>query len=500
MRYLFYFYSCYSPTMFSGLLDEAIEFAKDPNNSVLFVYCGGIHEMCLFNTNGSKPLCSLCSHCTSKVVRAFGLEPKPLADYLNKDDIKYNKFDYESVEDLRAITYRNVLIGMSVYSNYITCTRNLSALINSNSKRYFDAHLRQSARMVDAVYNLLDSFNPDVVYTYNGRFEEVRPFYDICSHEGRNYVLSEVFPKSASEWNKIQFYNHLPLDIDYFNELREYCWTHYDMSEEDKIALGNKFYENRRNSVFSGDKLYVKDQVIGKIPPMDPAKINIAIMNSSEDEFASIGGEWENLKLFDNQLQGILFLLNNAPSNVHFFIRIHPNLKDVKYKYHTALWDLEKQFGNVSVIRGDSDISTYSLIDAVDKVICFGSTVGIESAYWGKPSILLGPSFYYYDDVCYVPKSKDDLLSLLSQDLPAKRNLNLQKYGAYIINSDPIILPEKNIPCVANSRSFLGIHYHSCPIIKFWCGEKMTGWIIAVLRALFGVSLFNRYSIPTEEL
>ncbi len=486
--------------MLGGLLDEAIELAKDPSNKVLFLHCGGIQNMCLFNREGSKPLCSLCSHTTSKVIRGYkNIESKSLREFIPNDIIKTPEFSYDNVEELRAVSYRGVAIGLSVHSNYITCTRNLNVAINENSRSYFDCHLNQCVRMVDAVYNVFDQFKPDIVYTYNGRFEEVRPLYDICEGLGIHYVLSEVFPTGTPRWYKVQYDNHFTLDIKYFVELREYCWNHYKLSEQEKIALGKSFFERRRNAEFAGDKIYVKNQIAGKIPPINPKKINIAIMNSSEDEFASIGGEWEKLKIFPNQYEGIIYLLENAPKNIHFYLRIHPNLKNITYGYHRKLWSLESKYSNITVIRGDSDISTYSLIDAVDKVISFGSTTGIEAAYWGKPSILMGPSFYYYDEICYVPKNKEEILGLLRSELKPKYNMNLLKYGAYILDSNPVVIPDKNIDCISNPHSFLGVKYHTSPFINFAGGERLTGFIIATCRKVLGSKIFSKYTVPLEE-
>lgn len=486
--------------MYSGLLDEAIELAKNPSNEVLFLHCGGVQEMCLFNRNGSKPLCALCSHATSKVIKKYkNISSRSLSDYCRTKQFKDHPFDYSSVEDLRAIKYKGVSIGLSVHANYITCTRNLDVAINERSKVYFDAHLRQCVRMVDAVYTLIEEYKPDCVYTYNGRFEEVRPFYDICTQLGIHYILSEVFPTGTPRWHKVQFDNHFTLDIKYFLELREYCWNHYNLTEKEKEALGRSFFEKRRNAQYAGDTIYVKQQILGKLPEFIPNKTNVAIMNSSEDEFASIGGEWEKLKIFPNQYEGIVFLLENAPANIHFYLRIHPNLKDIKYGYHTKLWDLENKYANITVIRGDSDISTYSLMDSVDKVICFGSSAGLEASYWGKPSILLGPSFYYYDDVCYVPHDKNEILELLSESLESKSNINLLKYGAYVLDSSPIFVPDRNIDCISNPRSFIGIKYHSCPTVSMWCGERVTGFLLAVLRAFWGSRIFHRFVIPLEE-
>lgn len=295
MKYLFYFYSCFNPNFMGMLLDEAIDKAKDPNNEVLFTYCGGVCEMCLFNRQGSKPLCNFCTKVIKKTLDKYSLQSNPLTKYSLEN--KEVAFSYDTASSFRDLKYRGVNIGLGIMSSYISATRNLNPLINQDSKLYFDAHLRQGTAFIDSFYNLIEQFNPDIVYTFNGRYEEVRPVFDICKVKRLHLILSEGYPVNGV-WKKIFFDNHLPHDIRYWVSLRDYCWEHYEMSEEEKSSLGNSFYQNRRNGLYAGDKIYTKDQIAGSLPDIDSSKINIAIMNSSEDEYAAVGAEWDSLKFF----------------------------------------------------------------------------------------------------------------------------------------------------------------------------------------------------------
>lgn len=479
------------------LLDEAIELSKDKNNNVLFVYCGGLNEMCLFNRKGSKPLCHFCSNCTKKVLSQYNVPCRPLTDYYIQSS-ENHVFGYNSSSSLRKITYRDVNIGLSIMSGYISGFRNLSPAINEGSRKYFDAHLAQNVRYVDAFYNLLAQFSPDVVYSFNGRYEEVRPVFDICMAKKVKLVLSEGFIKDG-RWQKLFYINHLPHDIKYLMERRNYCWDHYEMTDEEKIELGNSFYQNRRHGKYAGDKIYVKDQTAGKVPPIDTTKMNIAIMNSSEDEYASVGGDWDDLQFFPSQYEGILFMLENATPNMHFYLRIHPNLKGINYKYHTALLQLGERHKNITVIPAESDISTYSLLDKMDKMVCFGSTMGIESVYWKKPVILLSAGLYYYDDICYLPKDKDEFLKLLGASLEPKYNESVIRYGAWSMNQDPLIIPNNNVDFQGERPILFGRPFSVVPFISFFINKRMTGIYIAIMRALFGASFFNRYETPLVE-
>lgn len=499
MTYLFYFNTIFNSTFFGGLLDDAITFAKNSNNSVFFAYCDGVHEMCMFNKNGSRTLCHYCASCTRKVIKQYGITAIPLEEYTNDNDEKDAKFTYRTAEELRSIDYRNVHLGLGIISNYISSTRNLAPKIDTESKKYFDAHLKQGVRQICALYRLFETINPDVVYTYNPRYEEYRAVFDICKYQGISCQVSEAVKRNGI-WEKVLFDNHLPHDILMGKVRRNYCWDHYPMAEDVKIKLGKSFYTKRRGGQESGDvKIYVANQVEGNAPEFDTGKRNVAIMNSSEDEYAAVGGDWDRLKLFKTQYDGILYLLEHAEKDVHFYLRVHPNLSKISYKYHTDLYKLEDEHDNITVIPAESNMSTYTIMENCEKVICFGSTMGIESVYWGIPSILLGPSMYYYDDIAYVPNSKEDLLCMLKNELKPRGNIDMIKFGAYILDSTPLHLPINNINCDDIDKHFFGIRYNCTDYINFCISKTVTGLYVAICRTICNNKLFRRFSVPTEE-
>jgi len=81
----------------------------------------------------------------------------------------------------------------------------------------------------------------------------------------------------------------------------------------------------------------------------------------------------------------------------------------------------------------ESPINSYDLMHASNKILTFGSTVGIEATYWGKPSILLGPSFYKAFEATHNPESYEELMAmLLDKDLKALAQENTLPYGFHI--------------------------------------------------------------------
>jgi hypothetical protein len=160
---------------------------------------------------------------------------------------------------------------------------------------------------------------------------------------------------------------------------------------------------------------------------------NLVLFTSSEDEFVSISDEW-NLTLFKSQFEGIKFIsdiISNL-TNIHLYIRVHPNVEGMSNDYKTLLMKLSFN-NNTTLINYDSPVSSYALLKKCNKVITFGSTVGIEAVFWGKPSILIGKSYYINLKGVIVPKTQDELVNLLTRridDLPEAGDA--LKYGYFM--------------------------------------------------------------------
>jgi hypothetical protein len=70
----------------------------------------------------------------------------------------------------------------------------------------------------------------------------------------------------------------------------------------------------------------------------------------------------------------------------------------------------------------------------------------VEACYWGKPAILLAGSFYYYLDIAYKPSSKNELFSLIKDELRPKSKMEAIKYGYYLMNYKKYTLPNPQDP------------------------------------------------------
>ena len=346
-----------------------------------------------------------------------------------------NKFyDYSSITELKSLKYRNVYVGLSILSLYFSITRDIEFDITPKIKKYFDGVISDTMNLVDSAISMIESIQPDCITIYNGRYYENRAFYDLALYYKLKFESLEVIGGFNEPFYPIKFVDCLPHDFHFFAENAKKVWKTSKLSEEEKVKIATSFYQKRRHGIVACDKVYIGNQKEGMLPKLYEGKKNIVIFNSSSDEIAAIGGEWDSEQLFNSQFECVKFILDVIPNDCHVYLRIHPNLSGVNYRHHLDLYKLTDYSKQITIIPPTDEISSYALLDIADKVIVFGSTMGAEACYWGKPVILIGPSFYADLNIAYRPMHIEKIKDLLTDDLLPKEKINSLYYSFYIQN------------------------------------------------------------------
>lgn len=418
-------------------LEEALSHLNK-GDEVFYLHCGHTMKGCFDNPTFNSAICKECQFFLHK--RTLHYLPK---EYVHAVDEFYDesvKSEVDSfvvpddVETVRSLKYHGVDIGYGALSTYISLTRNLNPVMKGDVKRYFESILKQEIALTLIGERVVELFKPDLIVFHNGRFAQFKPFLNIARNKKIDFIATETNLDRKGNASKNNFFNTIPHDPDAYLESFEETWDSCnDFKERERIA--RSFFENRRYGKYAGDKIYVKDQQYGKMPEeWQEGKEHIVIFNSSEDEYAAIDKTVDDLALFKNQLEGIKAIMSRYGNDEtkQFILRIHPNLTGIPYDYHTDLYKLN--YKNLIVVAPESDISSYALLDAADKVIVFGSTMGIEASYWHMPVICLAHSFYLKLDVAYNPKNVEELWSYIdTKDLKDKYNDDILKFGYFFM-------------------------------------------------------------------
>lgn len=446
----------------------AIEYINK-GHDVTILTCGGFYRTCRFNHYGLSACCSYCTHKNNNYIKKTIKGYKSclsLNDIVIEEDIKTAEnfeFSFNSVDEVKAVIYKNVEVGYGALSTYVSSTRNIVPTFTDELKTYLTRFIRQEIAVFEAVNRYVKEKGTELMIFHNGRYHLFKPFLGVAQTNQIDFIATEHYI-SKGVMMENNFYNDVPHSVSANIEKMNKLWekTPKGVREE----MGRSFYERRAKGIAAGDKVYILDQKDGSMPEdWDETVENISIFNSSEDEFCAISREYDKRKLFKNQYVGLKAIFDHFKDDKtkHFYLRIHPNLKNIKTASVLDLYKLE--YDNVTIIPPSSPISSYALMHHSDKIIVFDSTMGMESAYWGKPVISL-TKFYATELKCsYDPNSEEELWGLLDSKLEVMSNENLLKFGLYMLYEIPN--PIKNVNVYVSSKKILGHQENIQSVLKF---------------------------------
>lgn len=417
---------------FNGLnitphLEREMEIATDlikEGKEVYFVQCRGDLETCYANPFHTKWVCGNCSKRKMKAIDMLNIDHSHILHF-SKVDIPESVVPerFETLNDLKSFVYEDIDIGMAVASSLISLIRDH----NLDTIKYREL-IKKGIRTALSVYiagkKMLDEVKPDLVVLFNGRFLEIRPVMRLCERMGIDYYTHEL----GGILNTYLFRkNSTPHAIKTIEKEIIELWGN---GGPEKEKIGAKFFTERRDRIMQGSLVFAKNQKDGLLPEgFDPSKKNIVIFNSSLDEYEGIAG-FTN-KIYENDNIGIHRIAESFKNdaNIHFYLRVHPNLSGKKNTQMKEISDMRNEFSNLTIIAPEETIDTYAMIDAANTVVVFNSTVGAEACFWGKPVVLLGNSFYAFLKGFYKPTTHEEVIELLKQDLQPANNSDILKYG-----------------------------------------------------------------------
>lgn len=329
--------------------------------------------------------------------------------------------------------YQNFDAGLAIKSSIVSSTRDINIEFEKNEVR-IKTMLKESVLLYDYISELINTEKIEKVFLFNGRFSMLKA----CLRAAQKEAVDIRIHERGSTVDKYMLYkNNLPHSIKNTETLIEEYWKNGDSKRRN--INSKQFYESRKNGEILNWKSFVNGQNRElSIPNYNIEDFNISIFTSSEDEFVSIGEEWSD-NLFPTQIDGIDYLAewySHNRSNFKIYIRIHPNVAGSGEKYKKELRKqidkLKDDYPFLIFIDPDDKISSYKLLEYSDIVFTFGSTMGIEAAYWGKPVVVLSSCFYRNLGSTYSPRSLDELNKTLRQDLVSLDNEGAKKYGYYL--------------------------------------------------------------------
>jgi hypothetical protein len=424
-------FSLYSPT---PLLETELEFVRthtQAGDDVTMVQCTGTIPTCHWNPEHRAYFCAFCrsrfEHGIGISVRggAFRRKSFPPAprEYAGMPD------SFPTVESLKNFTWDGERIGLSVASSLISKYYRDHRLDTLQYARQVRRELRAAIHVYETMKAEMDERKPDRVYVFNGRISTHAPIILLCRKRGIDFYTYEV---AGTQNCYLLRKNSTPHSIDAAREEIESLWRN---GSADRETVARTWFEQRRGGIDQGIISFTKHQDRGVLPPgFDRAKHNIVIFNSTIEEYAAVDG-WENRLYSPDETVGVQRIAESLKSHseIGIYLRVHPHMKRIPVSRNSQLEDirrLERTYDNLHVIWPADTVHSYALMDACEKVITFGSTIGLEAAYWGKPSILAGRALYEHLDCLYTPRTHEELIALvLNRALPPLPKESALRYG-----------------------------------------------------------------------
>lgn len=403
-------------------LATELELAKNHNDAgdkVTVVICNQIVTLCANNIHGEK---LKCNHCTAKRIHLF--------QSINVDVVLLSSYGpeqsdattFSSKQLVTSATHEGHPFGRLVTSTYASMKRKLE--FSERDLLIMSQMYQASVTVYKASSRLLESHPCDLAYVFNQRFAPIHGVVGACrdacvpliSHErGAKPNMYSLYPEG-----KVHDQNQFELD----------CRDSYAKSGLDlATSTAETYFKSRRQNRPSDGYCFTAIQQIGELPTeYSLSDENVVLFLSSDDEFYFLGDDWVD-PVFGTQFEAVNFLVSEYSGSAKFWIRCHPNMATMDPSIVTQYRNLVSGLDNWHFIEPESTVSTYRLVDVATKVITFGSTVGIEAAYWNKVSICLGKSFYRNLGSTYVPKTKAEALTLIDGELIPLPRLGAIMYG-----------------------------------------------------------------------
>jgi hypothetical protein len=409
---------------------ELMQNEIEDGNQLLVLRCSGALKGCTYNVEGSRLKCKSCINRIDEAIKRLD-ENKIEQVYLNKAETN-EKHQFDTIENLMKYTYKNHRVGNFVVSTLVSHYRDHGFCTNK-LKKIISNHINAAESIIDQFEELSNKRQLDNVYIFNGRFSTPHSILAVCQSKRINYFIHERGGMMDQYW---LIENAIPHSIVNAHNEMQTLWNSYSFEEASRI--GQSFFEDRRNKVIQAWVSFAAQQKNDYLKPeilaaKKAGKSIISIYTSSVDEFFSIDEFRGPLAL--NQafyLKQLFEIFKNDP-NLYFVIREHPNLKGLDNLQNREMNELKGVYSNVCIVSSDEKVDSYSLMDISEAVITFGSTIGIEATYWGKISILTGPTFYKGLDAVYEAESIEDVEDLLKNlgTLLPKPKENVLKYGLW---------------------------------------------------------------------
>jgi hypothetical protein len=412
----------------------------------------------------------------------LGKAPKKLKGLVKKadpnvhfiDKIKYNRVwvnknleefsrqlkSLTNISDLALIKHDSISPGPALANELVSLSRNAEINLFDNQKMLWRL-LRSYLEVYSHTLNLIRVYNINRVHIYNGRFLHERASWDAAKQLGCEVLIFETTHNRYQQ--RIEGFHNRVNNQKVMKDL----WMNSDIELSEKIEISSEWFTVMKSSInpfmIKESNRFITDKKF------------FVYFSNSDDEVIGFWDEWK--EPLGNQLTVVNKLIDifSNQEKYNLVIRLHPNLLN-RPQSVVSKWESLNTKRNSILIQPHEKISSYELLDDSIGIINFGSTIGIEAAYYEKPVLVLADC--KYDELQIADKLTrwDEIESWIEQaeffpdELIAERKMNSLIFGYYFHECGTRFayteLSKSNQLGAWNADYFLGVRINEFEILK----------------------------------
>ena len=293
----------------------------------------------------------------------------------------------DNLNELRSYQLNGCKLGLAALST----AASLSRMSSLTSTKVYGCYLQAAwtlAHQSETIAQQVMALNYDSIYLFNGRHCLTRPFCDLFGLTARvwRYEYNEInecnVPRAAYLMSDENLHTAAGLVK---------LISNYPLRQE----AGHRYFQERINRKPGSDAyFFTRNQSPGLLPDGLEAGGFVTMFSSSPDEFFAL---YDTYSFGEFPTQGAVaeaVARVCAGLGLRFVVRLHPHLQ-YKPDSWKEEWDFQKLRGlGATVVNPGDKYDSYALMKASKAIITCGSTIGVEAAYFGQPSMAIGEGYY----------------------------------------------------------------------------------------------------------
>ena len=409
--------------------------------SVEYLLCDGISPECdqYWQSKATSPrpsdICQRCQSVARVGLDTLGFPYRWLGQFLSASE-RAEALAWAQViptGGLLQASFRGDPLGDWILSSVVSYFRKFPP--DFSDSRVVDVYrgfLLGAALTAIGINNFLQANAVDAALLFNGRQSLTRVAFEIfrqrgirvLTHERAEYIRGHLNVRSNAHCM-----NLLP-----FKDLWA-AWSEIPLTTKSlQVTLAwlieRRYGANLAWIPFNASS--ARDSSIKRSLRLSPGKLLWVLFTSSTDETAG-DPLWRGPYATQTEWVRDVIAWVSARPDVELVIKVHPNLGGNSYigkavdelgVYQQLRQSLQ---ANVRMVMPEDSVDAYSLADAADLGLTWGSTIGLEMAMLGKPVLLASRALYEHASCFLILRSKASLPALLEQGLKTSQGREIQR-------------------------------------------------------------------------